>query len=99
MLLSVILSTASVSDAKATADGTVTDRAGVVLNLHRVVLLGFLMGFGWLEVLLCLFGFHARPSDSNKSPVLLNLPLLFYSQNLQLESTEDLSDVLVKKGD
>lgn len=39
-LLGVVLSAASVSDSEATANGTVTDRAGVVLNLHHVVLLG-----------------------------------------------------------
>lgn len=42
-LLGVVLSAASVSDSEATANGTVTDRTGVVLNLHHVVLLGFVV--------------------------------------------------------
>lgn len=43
--------------------------------------------------------FYARPSDSEgKSLALSNLAFLLYSQNLKLEGTEDLSDVLVKQG-
>lgn len=61
----------------------VTEGAGVVPNLPRVV--GFF--------------FYARPSDSEgKGLALWNLAFLLYSQNLKLEGTEDLSDVLVKQG-
>lgn len=61
----------------------VTEGAGVVLNLRPV---GFF--------------FYVRPSDSEgKSLALSNLAFLLYSQNLKLEGTEDLSDVLVKQGD
>lgn len=43
-------------------------------------------------------GFFFMPEPERKSLALSNLTFLFYSQNLKLEGTEDLSDVRVKQG-
>lgn len=61
-----------------------SEGAGVVLNLRCV---------GWF------FFFNARSSESEgKNLALSNFAFLLCSQNLKLEGTEDLSDVLVKQG-